>query len=120
MPFNDEEYTKHRLSTLKSISNALTGIVGRTIKLDNFGQKHPGAYTFTIGHTITNVVIDWEELMFIHEESQIEELAQMIKDRINESSNKNFFYTRIELQEIIKNKDIKGMTTFTQLMSEKL
>jgi hypothetical protein len=120
MTFSEELYIKHKIEAIKVFNAALTKLVGRTIKLDNFGQKHPNTYTITVGHTITNIVIGWEELLMMRDQEEVEELAEMIKERILESSDKGFFYTIEELSELVANKDPKPLAYFVQLVKEQL
>lgn len=78
------DYIKERLHVIRTISTAISGILDRDIRLDNFGERHPNSYSIIIDDTNTDIVIGYEELIFIRTFDDIKELALHIQDRIEE------------------------------------
>ena len=78
------DYIKERLHVIITISTSISGFLDRDIRFDNFGERHPNSYSIIIDDTNTDIVIGYEELIFIRTFDDIKELALHIQDRIEE------------------------------------
>jgi len=86
-PNSDREqsdYIKARIGAIRIINEFLSKMIERKIELSNFGQKHPNSYAISVDDKITNIVIGWEDLMYMQKVSEVEELAENIKERLKE------------------------------------
>ena len=78
------EHLRIRLDVLKLINTELSRLLKKKIRLTNFGQKHPMSYCFEIDGVLTNIVIGYEELMFMRTDDEIVDLAKNLSNRIKE------------------------------------